>query len=48
MQKLLYTIQYILYDTNNYTVRTYVELVKNIYHVELANPLTKRTLLVIK
>ena len=48
MQKLLYTIQYILYDTNNYTVRTYVELVKNIYHVELANLLTKRTLLVIK
>ena len=47
IQKLLYMIQYILYDTNNYTIRTYVELVKNICHVELANPLTKRTLLVI-
>ena len=27
--------------------RTYVELVKNICHIELANPLTKHTLLVI-
>ena len=27
-------------------IRTYVELVKNICHIELANPLTKRTLLV--
>ena len=28
-------------------VRTYVDHVKNICHLELANPLTKRTLLVI-
>ena len=28
-------------------VRTYVNHVRNIYHLELANPLTKRTLLVI-
>ena len=28
-------------------VRTYVELVMNICHLELANPLTKHTLLVI-
>ena len=28
-------------------VRIYVDHVKNIYHLELANPLTKRTLLVI-
>ena len=28
-------------------VRTYVELVKNICHIKLANPLTKRTLLII-
>ena len=29
-------------------VRTYVEHVKNIYYIELANLLTKRTLLVIE
>ena len=29
-------------------VRIYVNLVKNICHLELANPLTKRTLLVIE
>ena len=28
-------------------VRTYMDHVKNIYHLELANPLTKRILLVI-
>ena len=28
-------------------VRTYVDYVKKIYHLELVNPLTKRTLLVI-
>ena len=28
--------------------RTYIELVMNICHLELANPLTNRTLLVIK
>ena len=29
-------------------VRTYVKLVKNICHIELDNPLTKHTLLVIR
>ena len=32
----------------NKSVRTYVNHVKNICHLELANPLTKRTLLVIE
>ena len=30
------------------SVRTYVNLVRNICHLELANPLTKNTLLVIE
>ena len=30
-----------------FSVRTYVELVKNICHIELANPFTKYILLVI-
>ena len=30
------------------TIRTYVNHVKSICHLELANPLTKRTLLVIR
>ena len=33
--------------SNREIVRTYVKHVKNICHLELANPLTKRTLLVI-
>ena len=44
----------VLYQQANYpttyvslNVRTYVDHVKNICHLELANPLTKHTLLVI-
>ena len=34
-------------DMEKTSVKTYVELIKNICHIELANPLTKCTLLVI-
>ena len=35
------------YEVIMQSVRTFVDYVKNIYHLKLANPLTKRTLLII-
>ena len=37
----------VTHQRDRQSVRTYVELVKNICHIKLANPLTKRTLLII-
>ena len=43
---ILISFRFFLYSWDD-DVRTYVDHVKNIYHLELANPWTKRTLLVI-
>ena len=45
---LIYLLWFCHRLSNGEIVRTYVEHVKNICHLELANPLTKRTLLVIR